>query len=398
MKFKFWICGTSGEDSEKNPLTLVKKEECGSILEILLKGPISYDKIKNQLSKEEIETLENMLDLQVLRKENQKIYLNFSMFVLKDYELMEEVTNKAAQLICDKFKKDWNALSELVSNTGLSSSLTIEEKMFCILGCIILDWAGLHWLDDGGILYRGKMQPNDQEFVLFGTPEEVYERNFTRFCFSSTEGFEWYFTVFGQTLNRRWVPPFSEKILLYLARMSERADMIPHLDLLNKNLQLALQYYLNTMVKVLIEKKIDKKQLDKYGFRENKMNLIEEYLQKMGFIKINEKNEWKRNILILGVNDIQNLEAINKICKPILVDSMNELSEIFEEKYKKTLAGLHKVPLKEAMNDWWHEIFSLVNMLLIKEKLISPRYINDKTKYDHFIFEEAMNLFDLLMV
>ncbi|MHA1577515.1 MAG: hypothetical protein ACTSU3_09155, partial [Candidatus Thorarchaeota archaeon] len=205
---RFYICGSSGEPSEDNPITVVQKEESIKVITQLLPQPVNFSEFENQLSDSEREVLHDLIRLGVIINDDQIIKLGFPCFSQKDLRLMDASMQRAAANVAKLFREDWPKIVGIIEGMGISSKASLPEKVYIILGCIILDWFALKWLQEDELLFYSKPQPNGSKYLIQSITNEAFEDAFSRFCYSTTFGSsKWKFTVFGQATGKRWVSP-----------------------------------------------------------------------------------------------------------------------------------------------------------------------------------------------
>ncbi|MBD3407592.1 MAG: hypothetical protein GF411_15855 [Candidatus Lokiarchaeota archaeon] len=164
--------------------------------------------LESDRSTEEQEMVTRLARLGLVAKSDNMVHLQFPCFTIQDYESMKESIQSVAECIIAALREVWSEIKKLVNQIDSDSHVPIGEKMYIILGCMILDWLSLGWLSDNGIIYYMKQQPNGEKFLLQCITHETRARNFSRFCYSATSGTdEWNYTVFGQATKSRIVTP-----------------------------------------------------------------------------------------------------------------------------------------------------------------------------------------------
>jgi hypothetical protein len=393
MKINFYICGSSGKASDLNPLTVAQRAESIQIISKLIDEHGSAERNIDNFSEEEKEAIDFLVRLKILHLDStSRVTLNFPFFTKTDHEIMDDVVNKAAQTILAKLTEKWNQIESLIAQIGLPTTRSLEERSFLVFGCIILDWQGLHWLSANDVLVVTKPQPNGARFLLIGSPHEVSVNTFKRYCFSSTHGTaSWNYTLFGQAYHSRWVTPTIEMFIRQ--KLTDLLD-IPYAiaKLIPKFVSSAINHYLDRLGDLLASNSMTRKDFsDELGLAEDNIQNLSEYLTNNGFIEENQ-NKWKRSALILSPEDQPKINALISICKQLVTESIQIIIPEIKERYSLTTAGKHSVPFKEAMNEWWHEIFSRVIKSLITEGKLQPSFHNEDTHFGNFIWANTLKL------
>ncbi|MFW9777699.1 MAG: hypothetical protein ACFFE8_02515 [Candidatus Heimdallarchaeota archaeon] len=389
----FYICGSSGDASDSNSLTVVQKEESIQILHKLLDKQGSTGRNLDNFSEEEKKTIDLLIQLKILQIDSTNhVTLNFPFFTQADHKIMDKVVNKAAQTIVTKLTEKWDQINKLIAQVGLPTKRSHNERGFLVLGCIILDWQGLHWLSTNDVLVVTKPQPNGSRFLLIGSPHEVSVNTFKRYCFSSThETVSWNYTVFGQAYHSRWVTPTIEMFIQQ--KLSGLQDIPSRIaKIIPRFVSTAIDQYLDRLGNLLASKTVSKKEFaDDLNLTDEGIENLSNYLLNNGFIE-EEQNEWNRSVLVLSPEDQPKLDALMSICKQLVVESIQISLPELKERYPQTTAGKHRVPFEEAMNEWWHEIFSRVIQLLIIEGKLQPSFHNQDTHFGSFIWSNSLEL------
>jgi hypothetical protein len=149
----FYICGNSGEPSEDNPITVARKDETIKILLHFLEEPINRNSLSNNLSPLQVEMISNLIRLGLFKEKNRKISLNFPLLTLSDYEILDDTLTIIATELVDAFQHKWERISKLVSKMRNVSLISIEEALYNVVGCVIIDWLALQWLAKEGIIF-----------------------------------------------------------------------------------------------------------------------------------------------------------------------------------------------------------------------------------------------------
>ena len=139
----FYICGNSGEPSENNPITVAREEKTIKILLHFLKEPINRDSLSDYLSQSQVEMIPNLIRLGLLKEQKGTISLNFPILTLNDYEVLDDALTIITTELVNAFQHKWARISKLVSEMRNASLISIEEALYNIVGCVIIDWLAL---------------------------------------------------------------------------------------------------------------------------------------------------------------------------------------------------------------------------------------------------------------
>ena len=389
----FYICGNSGEPSENNPITIARKDETIEILLHFLKEPINRNSLGDYLSLSQVEKIPDLIRLGLLKEKDGIISLNFPLLTLNDYKILDDALTIIATELVDAFQHNWERISELVSKMRNASLISIEEGLYNVVGCVMIDWLALKWLANKGILFFEKDQPNGTKYLLLGSTEDAFERAYTRFCYGTTMGTEkWRYTVFGQSHKKRWVPPQAE--------MHISATIMQHLDA-PENLskiaasyaQVAMNHTLHHVAEVLINKNPSIDSLTSLlHCTELGSQIVESYLKEVGVIDVDSDGNWIPRVMILQANDKNLLEEIAEISREIIISSLSKSLDSLHSVYSSTNPGKHGVPIVETLTDLWHDIFSKAIVIFIERGQMRTSQKDLECRWSNFIWNsECMN-------
>ena len=383
----FYICGNSGEPSEDNPITVAREEETIKILLHFLEGPIDRDSLSNCLLPKQVEMIPNLIRLGILKNENSTINLNFPLLTLNDYEVLDDTLTIIASELVDAFQQKWERIIELVNEMGISSLVSIEESLYNIVGCVILDWLALQWLAKEEIIFFAKDQPNGTKYLLQGSTEDAFERAYTRFCYGTTMGTEeWRYTVFGQSHKKRWAPPQAEMhIWAAIAKNLEAPGTLSKTAA--SYVQVALLHTLHHVAEILTSKEPSIQSFTSLlRCSQDGSRIVESYLKEVGVIDVDIDGNWTPRILILQASDKILLEEIAEISRDIIISSLTKSLDSLQSVYSNITPGKHGVPIEETLTDLWHDIFSKAIVLFIQRGQMRTSQKDPECEWSNFIW------------
>ncbi|MCK5150782.1 MAG: hypothetical protein KAQ65_03035 [Candidatus Thorarchaeota archaeon] len=389
----FYICGTSGDPSDDNPITVARREQTINILSNLIQQPLKRDILEKMLSQEESSQIPNLKRLGIIDEKDSIIRLGFPVLTLDDYNILDESLDTVAKDLVNAFQDKWMAIEELVASMGHSADGLLEEGLYNIIGCVILDWMALKWLEKDGFVFYSKGQPNGTKYLLQGATEDAFERAYTRYCYSTTGGTEkWRFTIFGQTNKKRWGPPQAEMHIW--GAIARNLDAPGELSKIAANYaQTALHHTLHHAVDVLTGDVPNSSTLATLlQCSLNDTQKVEMYLKEVGFIDVTEQNTWIPKIMILREQDRKNMEKVIELSRECIFESLTKSLEVIRDMYQNTTPGKHGVPFKESLTDLWHDIFSKAIILFIEKGQMKVRQTDPECGWNNFIWDNQLNL------
>jgi hypothetical protein len=309
---------------------------------------------------------------------------------------MDNSLATTAQSVVNTLKEDWSSISEIVTGIGRSSHTQFEEKLYNILGCVILDWFSIGWLSEEGIIFYKKPQPHGSKYLLQGVTKEAYQRSFSRFCFSTTAGTEeWRFTVFGQSNDKRWITP---ELQMYQSGTIRKHLFAPEpLPTVSASFsQIANYHFLAQVANVLTSGDASRSRLEEsFNLDENAGAVIERYLIESKIIEVTKDSQWVPRSMLLTLQDKDPLEELSKITRSKIVDAVANEKDNLSQEFEGTTSHRHNVPFEEAMTDLWHDIFSRSIKVFLDENLMNTIETDGQAAYSSFIWKKGVIDFTL---
>lgn len=338
----------------------------------------------------------HLLKIGVLKEEEGLLSLGFPCFTENDYQMMNKSLETTAQSVVNALRENWSLISEIVTRVGKYSGTPIEEKLYNILGCVILDWFSLGWLSEAGLIFYRKEQPNGSRYLLQGITKEAYQTSFSRFCYSFTAGTEeWRFTVFGQANDKRWITPELQVYQSGTIRKHMFApEPLPAVSALFS--QIANYHLLAQIADTLAMGNVSRKTIEEsFNLDGNASKAIERYLIESKIIELSNDSVWVPRSMLLTLQDKEPLDELYHLTRSRIIEAVaNEKDNLFKE-YEETTSGKHGVPFLETMTDLWHDIFSRTIKTFLDEKLMKTMYTEGQTSYSSFIWKKGVIDFEL---
>jgi hypothetical protein len=350
----------------------------------------------NELPADMRNLVPHLLKIGVLNEKDGLLSLGFPLFTLDDYKMMEDSLEKTAQSVVNSLKEDWTQILEIVKSISKTSHTPIEEKVYNILGCVILDWFSLSWLSEENLLRYKKNQPNGSKYLLQGVTKEAYQKSFSRFCFSTTGGTEkWKFTVFGQANDKRWITPeLQMRQSIAIRKHLFAPEPLPAVSALFS--EIANYHLIAQIIDVLEKGDAGRTPIENsLDLDANASRSIERYLVEAKIIELAESSKWVPRSMILTHDDRESLDELSRLTRGKIVEAVaSEIDELSKD-CEGTTSEKHGVPFQETMTDLWHDIFSRTIKTFLAEKLMKTMYTEGKTSYSSFIWNKDVINFEL---
>lgn len=140
--------------------------------------------------------LEDLLRLELVRKENHGYYLNFPCLVAADLRRLHAVCDRHGERLAAALRPLQDAF------TGPVSSLTFPEPgvpkcLFFLVGCVSLDWNGLRFIDQQHLRFRPHRPGGARYTLCMEERTDEVPVNQLYFWSNSANCGEWRLTSFG---------------------------------------------------------------------------------------------------------------------------------------------------------------------------------------------------------
>ncbi|MHA2222927.1 MAG: hypothetical protein ACXAAO_12835, partial [Candidatus Thorarchaeota archaeon] len=369
-----------------------RRNETMQILSRLIPQPIANQELASEMK----DLVPHLVKIGVLNEENGLLSLGFPLFTLNDYQLMNDSLEKTAQSVVDALKEDWSQISEIVNSISKSSNTPTEEKIYNILGCVILDWFSLGWLSEENLIFYKKEQPHGSKYLLQGITKEAYQKSFSRFCYSTTGGTEkWRFSVFGQANDKRWITP---ELQMHQSNAIRKHLFAPEpLPSVTASFsQIANYHLIAQIIDVLVIGDAGRTTIEEsLNLDSNASEAIERYLIESKIIEMANKTNWIPRSMILTLDDKEPLDELSRLTKGKIVEAVANEIENLRKGCEGTTSEKHGVPFVETMTELWHDIFSRTIKTFLADKLMKTMYTEGQTSFSSFIWENDAIVFTL---
>ncbi|MFW9927131.1 MAG: hypothetical protein ACFFDM_10235 [Candidatus Thorarchaeota archaeon] len=371
---------------------MVRKEETISLLSKLIHKPLAREELASEMQK----LVPHLLKIGVLKEEEGLLSLGFPCFTENDYQKMNGSLEKTAQSVVNALREDWSQISEIVNRIGKYSGTPIEEKIYNILGCVILDWFSLGWLSEAGLIFYRKEQPNGSKYLLQGITKEAYQNSFSRFCYSFTAGTEkWRFTVFGQANDKRWITP---ELQVYQSGTIRKHLFAPEpLPAVSASFSQIANYHMLAQISdILAVGNAGRRTVEEsFNLNESASGAIERYLIESKIIELSNDSIWVPRSMLLTLQDKEALDELYHLTRSRIIEAVTNEKDNLSKEYEGTTSEMHGVPFVETMTDLWHDIFSRTIKTFLDEKLMKTMYTEGQTSYSSFIWKKEVISFEL---
>lgn len=362
------ICGSIAAETkdEHNPLITLRKEKVEKMLLALNQKPMlkrslltEYNSLSADIAK--------LLALNVLREEDNRIYVNFTLFSRKDKEIVTAVSDRYARGLAKTIANIKNKIFDVLERYP-NQNVSVEKLAFMIVGCYFLDWGALRLLREWGVIVS-KDQPGGNRYTLWA--EEKVEGSLKAVYWGghSLQAGDYLWHSFGDHHSPRY--SFPDILYRNPDHRFDGSDAYKRL-LFQKRIELAeeLAQLLDTIGKAGCSVKRLQEQL---GWGSYKLEQSLAMLEQMSYIA---NNDGQLSLLIpyFTAEDVKMMTEAVLLLLPVLRQWVDENISAIEADLGSTNPIKNKVPFNEVFIQVWHYIFGLTNKYLAEEGLIYDTY------------------------
>lgn len=385
---KLYHHGAPGAYDEYHPIYVHSMEYVPEILYIIAKNePFTLSEkdileilnIDSKVCQKAIKALEK---INAISNVNNKYKINFQTFLEEDVILLQGINKLLSEKLGRKIIEIKDRIIEKVSKLKHYDKNDLDVLLYHIIACHTLDWAGIDFFADKGMINTGREQPGNRNYLLIGyeESEKVQEYSDKLFCCSNnTRSENIRFSSFGddeglRMKGMRGVLISAQRNLLHSSKYEEVGLAYNAL----------IQTFNNSLVKRLGElllKMVNEDTCYKQYSDEDKLMI--DMLKAMEYIKF--QNESSKINVIIPVFEQEDKVIFDEVAHMVLshisVDVENSFKHIV-----KTLPQLtsvkHGVSIEDMSNEIWHQIFGGINEYLMESGFIAkPPYREGEGHY-----------------
>ncbi|MBN2430253.1 MAG: hypothetical protein JXQ27_02200 [Acidobacteria bacterium] len=179
-KLQLAVVGSVSADAPAyNPYTYCRPAAVQALLFALADEPLPAARVAERLAGSET-SLDDLLRLEILRRDGDRVFLNFPLFTEKDQQLISAAAEKYSRRLADRILAKKDDIHRLLA-TYTPADVPREKLLFILVGALSMDLGALDLLDEHGFIVHGPEKPGGNRYVL--NAEEV-----TRF---SLKGIYW---------------------------------------------------------------------------------------------------------------------------------------------------------------------------------------------------------------
>ncbi len=367
---QFGICGDldwHNTSKENNPLVTLNKDRVKHIIAKLNRNPMYKKEFFSKYSYIEGE-LKKLLNLNTLKVEDGKIYVNFTFLDEGDNELMFKICENYAEELVKKIMSKEEKIKTILSKYE-NDRVSKEKLAFFIIGCYFLDWGSLTFFREWEIANNLKPQPGGNEYILWGEKQNEGMLKEIYWGGHMVPDMDHIFHTFGDhnsTTKRNTLPDILHQFYDFDFPGGKEYRSL----LFEKRRELALE--LAKIIELIGKEGIDTDELE-----ELKRNPSSEkkviMLEKMDYIE-KEDGTYYISIPYFTEEDMDMIAKCIEPLVPILKDWLDQNWDYLKSDFEVTRPMKNGVPFDEFFIQAWHYIFGLVNKKLAREGLIYDTY------------------------
>ncbi len=380
-KLTVGICGNLSPDTPEhlNPLPLLNDADVQDVIMEVNRCPQPLEEVVDSYS-QQAENLKRLLSLDVLREEDGRTYVNFTLFDSEDQKVVQEVADKHAQDLAECFRGKRDVFRDIMS-TYRNPEISFCELSYSLLGCYFLDLLALHLAKEWDNMNFAKPQPGDNHYTLWA--EERGDLNLREVywgCHSLQAG-DYVLQTFGDhhhETRREALPD-----ILYNEPNVSFAGSDTYKSLLFETRR-ELGIYMGGMLDYAVEQSVSKEALcQQVDIAYNRAEKMVNLLCSLGYLS-GDEDSLRTAVPFFSSPDLDLIKQVFHVCIPIFHDWCSHSVFRIEKDLSAVKPIQNGVSFDEVLIQVWHHIFGLTNKYLSRQGMILDTY-GSESRYKGYL-------------
>lgn len=387
-KLNFYFFGDTGEYDSYNPAYACNKEYAPEIMYLIAKNePFSISKFEIakllDIDEKVVERVISGFELiNAVEVRDSTCRIKFPVFLKEDVIEMENYINNIGEVIGNQIIGMKELICEKVSKLKCSKNYDCQRILYHVICDEIFDGTAFEFFAERNTFCVSKQQAGNRNYIIVAYEDnDLVEKNSNKLLCSSNNyqcpGF--IFNSFGDSNGLR-------KDLFRFFKLAQKsidsassfnklnASYNKLLDSVNKEIACKCGKLINSIINNNI----------RYNELSEKEKDLARFLKELKYIDIS----FEDNTLSIEVPvfyDFEMSTIIKEISDIILVGIFPMVKEVFnnfEVNVSRLTSVRHRVDIKEAANEVWHQIFGAANEYLVKKSFVAlPDNVNGEGRY-----------------
>ncbi|WP_234124468.1 hypothetical protein [Clostridium hydrogenum] len=387
-KLNFYFFGDTGEYNKYNPAYACSSEYADKILYLIAKNePFSISKIEIarslNIDEEKVKRVIDKIQLiNAVESKDDAYKIKFPVFLEEDVIEMEKYINNEAKIIGDKIIEMKEVIYEKVSKLRCTKNYEYKRILYHVICDQIFDGTAFEFFSERNTFCASKIQPDNRDYIIVAYEDnDLIEKHSNKLLCSSNNYRckDFIFNSFGDSNGSR------KDLFRFFKLVQKSTDKASQFNELNMSYNKLLDH-MNQEIAIECGKLICSIIKDKiiYNQLSEKEKNLAKFLIELEYIDVNSQD----NVLFVAIPVFYDFEIstiIKEISNIILTSIFPIVKDVFDN-FKANLlnstVARHKVDIKEAGNEVWHQIFGAVNEYLVKEGFVeAPNNREEEGRY-----------------
>jgi hypothetical protein len=348
MSINTYIFGDPGPYDDLNPLKLLHHDDIKSFLLELITYRAGLVKV-NAKNKTVVSKLK---DLELIRVENESIFINYPLFLDKDIEIIDLFLKNNAKIIGDILINNKPMLKQLCQSIEACKQFSFERIMYHLIGDKTFDGSALNHFSKQGIFTLSKSQPGNRDYIVisYQDSKKIEDYSDNLLCSSNNMQSEILFNSFGDSMGNR-NDFFRVFRLIDQSRHGElKSTVIEAMKDLEGKSNHDILINCSRVIEHIYHDQPIPKELEKELY----------LLESLNYINHNQQ-------IIVPIFSKEEVHIISGYVIEIIEKEVVECFTNLDEKIAGLTAISHRVPSGDIANELWHQLFGNINEYLVKE-------------------------------
>jgi len=372
------ITGTSPSDRAKDPTAILGSAKIQRLILEIAETPKSRAEIESVVSGEFF-TLDDMVNVGLLREENDAYRIDFNLLRVADQKLILEVAEQSGRDLASAFLA-WRDEFEALAASHEQPQIGNAELLFIVLGCFSLDWDGLELTEERGYRDGAQRTLDGRSFTPWAKEKGVAVSLKGLYWGSHSSGSPLVLTTFG---DHDALPRFGLPDMLW-----NSGGAFSHYEHLQDGQQAAsrllAKYMADAMADaasvmlVLGEKDLSLQALAaRTGIENDRLERMLALLEEAGYVT-RQDGTYAGRVLVLGPEDGEMVRDMVAKGREIMIAWHEANYDDVREALSDLTPLRNGVPFGRVYNEVWHFIFGIANRELVKAGLFADPYAESR--------------------
>lgn len=368
----------------ENPRYVLTREPVQQLVLEIADNPISPDAARQRLSEGVVE-LQHLLDLDLLRIQNDILYLNYLVLTHKDRVRIRDVALTFGESLATAFQTRAGEFEALLADCQGSAQ---PDLAFVLVAGFILNWEGLHVTTELGFRAEARTWPNGDRYIIHSSEygadlplRELYWGSHTY------PGAVHSLTTLGDgpSQPRAALPDVVESLASGLDGYGDVADLHgASVSLLLAYMVPALDHAGAILAATAQRPHSIEELAEKIDIEREHLNATAAFLEAAGYVARDANDKLRAQVVVLTRRDEVLLNTALDLGREIIRDWIQVNYADIQMQLADLTPVRHGLPFELAFSEVWHDVFGIATRELAQSGFMRDPY-GPESRFDGFV-------------